>query len=339
MKTLAPELSALMTIFASAGPVSSTRRSSRSEGAVATVHSASRSSRVSAGNSGRSPAAKRASRSSRAASRSRRRAPKRRWSAATRSSASRSSSSSWPGTACAATSALMPPSASASNAAAAARQERRAVRREHALDRLLREAPQRARQAGPAVPGALGGRAAVPAGRTHAQTLGVFALERVSADHDVADHECAELGEGIGRLSDRIAEGDRARAVGHDAVVGTVAGDHGIGPAPVPVDGHDHVDRAAVTLDIAIERAPQTGGVRGVGGDDRVDEQQGARQLAVDAADLLDPAGRRRRLGIPLGVRSGPAPQSALDLLHLQAPRTAANRPRRPVSSARAARR
>ena len=37
MKTLAPELSALMTIFASAGPVISTRRSSRSGGVLATA--------------------------------------------------------------------------------------------------------------------------------------------------------------------------------------------------------------------------------------------------------------------------------------------------------------
>ena len=42
MKTLAPELSALMTIFRSTGPVISTRRSSRSRGMGATVQSASR---------------------------------------------------------------------------------------------------------------------------------------------------------------------------------------------------------------------------------------------------------------------------------------------------------
>ena len=87
-----------------------------------------------------------------------------------------------------------------------------------------------------------------------------LALDRISADHDVAEHEGAELREGIGRLSDRVAEGDRARAVGHDAVEGTVAGDHCIGPAPVPVHGHDHVDRAAETLDVAVEGAPQAGG-------------------------------------------------------------------------------
>ena len=39
MKTFAPEFSALMTIFLSAGPVISTRRSSRSGGIGATVHS------------------------------------------------------------------------------------------------------------------------------------------------------------------------------------------------------------------------------------------------------------------------------------------------------------
>ena len=44
MNTLAPELSALIIILGSAGPVISTRRSSRSAGAGATVHSASRTS-------------------------------------------------------------------------------------------------------------------------------------------------------------------------------------------------------------------------------------------------------------------------------------------------------
>ena len=52
MKTLAPELSALMTIFRSTGPVISTRRSSRSRGTGETVQFASRTSRVSARNFG-----------------------------------------------------------------------------------------------------------------------------------------------------------------------------------------------------------------------------------------------------------------------------------------------
>ena len=46
MNTRAPELSALISIFGSAGPVISTRRSSRSGGAGATVQAASRTSRV-----------------------------------------------------------------------------------------------------------------------------------------------------------------------------------------------------------------------------------------------------------------------------------------------------
>ena len=47
MKTFAPELSALMTILRSGGPVISTRRSRRSCGIAATRHSAARSARVS----------------------------------------------------------------------------------------------------------------------------------------------------------------------------------------------------------------------------------------------------------------------------------------------------
>ena len=47
MKTLAPELSALMIILRSTGPVISTRRSRMSPGSGATVHSASRMCRVS----------------------------------------------------------------------------------------------------------------------------------------------------------------------------------------------------------------------------------------------------------------------------------------------------
>ena len=68
MKTLAPELSALMIILRSTGPVISTRRSSRSAGSGATVHSASRMCLVSGRKSGFSPASRRFWRSSRAAS-------------------------------------------------------------------------------------------------------------------------------------------------------------------------------------------------------------------------------------------------------------------------------
>ena len=56
MNTFAPELSALIIIFGSAGPVISTRRSSRSAGAGATVHSDSRTSAVPGRKSGSTPA-------------------------------------------------------------------------------------------------------------------------------------------------------------------------------------------------------------------------------------------------------------------------------------------
>ncbi len=56
MNTRAPELSALIIILGSAGPVISTRRSCRSAGAGATVHADSRMSRVAARKSGRTPA-------------------------------------------------------------------------------------------------------------------------------------------------------------------------------------------------------------------------------------------------------------------------------------------
>ncbi len=56
MKTLAPELSALMIIFRSTGPVISTRRSRRSAGIGATVQSSSRIARVAGSKSGSAPA-------------------------------------------------------------------------------------------------------------------------------------------------------------------------------------------------------------------------------------------------------------------------------------------
>ena len=60
MKTLAPELSALIIIFRSTGPVISTRRSFRSAGAGATVQLRSRICRVSARKSGSAPSRSRA---------------------------------------------------------------------------------------------------------------------------------------------------------------------------------------------------------------------------------------------------------------------------------------
>ena len=70
MKTFAPEFSALMTILRSTGPVISTRRSSRSFGIGATVHSFARISAVSAGKSGSAPPSISACTFTRAASRS-----------------------------------------------------------------------------------------------------------------------------------------------------------------------------------------------------------------------------------------------------------------------------
>ena len=67
MNTSAPELSALMIILRSTGPVISTRRSIKSAGMEATDHSALRMFSVSGRKSGSSPASIRACRSRRAA--------------------------------------------------------------------------------------------------------------------------------------------------------------------------------------------------------------------------------------------------------------------------------
>src|SRR6188508_253486 len=98
MKTLAPELSALIVIFASAGPVISTRRSSKSAGAAATDHSDSRTSRVSSRKSRRSPPATRRPRSARAARISWRRGSNSRCSRTRKSRASAVRTRSMPGT-------------------------------------------------------------------------------------------------------------------------------------------------------------------------------------------------------------------------------------------------
>src|SRR5258708_1658594 len=75
MNVEAPELSALMTILRSTGPVISTRRSCRSAGTGAMVHSASRIERVSGRNAKLAlPVSRRAWRVARAFIRSRRRA-------------------------------------------------------------------------------------------------------------------------------------------------------------------------------------------------------------------------------------------------------------------------
>ena len=99
MKQDAPEFSALMIILRSTGPVISTRRSVRSAGVSAMVHSASRIALVSGRKAGFSPASMRAWNAARAASRRRRSAPKRRSNMATKAQASALRISSRPGTA------------------------------------------------------------------------------------------------------------------------------------------------------------------------------------------------------------------------------------------------
>ena len=67
MNTLAPELSALMTILRSTGPVISVLRSSRSAGAAATFHEPSRIDFVAGRKSGSTPASSSAWRATRRA--------------------------------------------------------------------------------------------------------------------------------------------------------------------------------------------------------------------------------------------------------------------------------
>src|SRR5213080_2450428 len=76
MKTLAPELSPLIIILRSTGPVISTRRSRRSGGMGATVHASSRIAFVSGRKSGSLPASSSAWRRRRRSSSSRRRGSK-----------------------------------------------------------------------------------------------------------------------------------------------------------------------------------------------------------------------------------------------------------------------
>ena len=84
MKTLAPLLSALITILRSTGPVISTRRSCKSPGMGATFQSAARMAAVSARKSGNLPASISFCRARRNSRRSPRRASKRKHSAATK---------------------------------------------------------------------------------------------------------------------------------------------------------------------------------------------------------------------------------------------------------------
>src|SRR5579859_1655324 len=99
MNTWAPELSALMIILRSTGPVISTRRSRMSAGRGATVHSLSRISWVSGGNTGLLPASSQAWTSSRFASRRWRSAVNLRSSPTMKASAAGVRIASWPGAA------------------------------------------------------------------------------------------------------------------------------------------------------------------------------------------------------------------------------------------------
>ena len=96
MNTFAPEFNALMIILRSTGPVISTRRSSKSLGIGATVHSESRIACVSGRKSGFSPAFRRPWRSALAARSPIRRVWKRRCRAATNCIASGVRTRSWP---------------------------------------------------------------------------------------------------------------------------------------------------------------------------------------------------------------------------------------------------
>jgi hypothetical protein len=88
MNTFAPQLSALITIFRSVGPVISTRRSVRSTGAGGTRQSPSRTLTVSSRKSGNSPSRSRRARAARAASTSSRPFPSSRCSRCRNSTAS-----------------------------------------------------------------------------------------------------------------------------------------------------------------------------------------------------------------------------------------------------------
>ena len=344
MKTLAPELSALMTIFASAGPVSSTRRSSRSGGADATLHSDSRSSRVSAGNSGRSPAAKRASRSSRAASSARRRGAEavleigdeverlavEQLVLAGRPAARRPRRSCRPPPARAVRERLQRRGATRSGAASRASSRTRSAgscaRRRSALGRPV--PPYHARSAAvlPYQPG----------GQTRRPSR-ALALDRVAADHDVARARARGSGAGH-RPSLRSGRRGRSRARRR----GRRRRVHRSGRPPRRLRAGASA-RSTTTqtgrreaLDVAVERAPQARRLARVGGHDRVDQQDRAGQLAVDAADLLDPArGRAWDRAPTRGAARSSATVRSRSPARPGPPRTAANRPLRPCQAVR----
>ena len=88
MKTRAPEFRALIIIFGSAGPVISTRRSSRSAGAAGTVQSAARRSAVAGSKSRSAPSSIAAWRRGGPARSASRRGPNAAWRSARNASAS-----------------------------------------------------------------------------------------------------------------------------------------------------------------------------------------------------------------------------------------------------------
>jgi hypothetical protein len=96
MKTLAPEFSALMTIFGSVGPVISTRRSCSASGSGATRQSSLRMCAVSARKSGTPPPSKKAWRATRACSRRWRSGSTARCSDTSKASTPAGSSADWP---------------------------------------------------------------------------------------------------------------------------------------------------------------------------------------------------------------------------------------------------
>ena len=341
MKTLAPELSALMTIFASAGPVISTRRSSRSCGVarhrplgLAQLARLLGEGRALAG--GESLLALLARPQQSAPARAEAALEVADEAAAPRGRAAR------PGRERAARRprrSCRPPAVSAGGERAqrlgAAAQERRAVRDEDALGAPRARRSSALRSPMPPYHQRSAALRPYQPGGHSAQRRRRRSPSMPSPPSTTSPGTSARIvAQDVGGLADRVAQGNRRAPSGHDTVERRVAGDHLVRPAPVPVHGDDDADLAAEALHVAVERAPEAGCVVGVLGHDRVDQQERAGQLAVDAADLLDPAARARRnraatrdaARSSATVRSrSPAPPGP--------PRTAANRPAPRVSS------
>ncbi len=116
-----------------------------------------------------------------------------------------------------------------------------------------------------------------PGGHSRRALRAALALDAVAPEHDVSRHERAIAAQRVRGLSDRVAQGNRSRAVGHDTVERGVAGNHLVRAPAMPVHRDHDADLAAETLHVAVERAPETGGVVGVLGHDRVDQHERAR--------------------------------------------------------------